>query len=171
MRTEVGMVFQQFNLFSHMTVLDNINLAQRLIRRRSRAECAKVSTGLLERVGIPEKAQSYPIQLSGGQQQRVAIARALAMQPKVMLFDEVTSALDPELVGEVLKVIRDLAQDGMTMILVTHEMHFARDVGDKLLFFDAGRILEQGEPKAVLDNPESERLKAFLKRFSATNYL
>ena len=170
-RQEVGMVFQSFNLFPHKTVVENVMTGPLRAKGVPRAEARSIAEALLAKVGLSAKLNELPANLSGGQQQRVAIARALAMQPKVMLFDEVTSALDPELVGEVLKVIRDLAQDGMTMILVTHEMHFARDVGDKLLFFDAGRILEQGEPKAVLDNPESERLKAFLKRFSATNYL
>jgi len=170
-RQEVGMVFQSFNLFPHKTVVENVMTGPLRAKGVPRAEARSIAEALLAKVGLSAKLNELPANLSGGQQQRVAIARALAMQPKVMLFDEVTSALDPELVGEVLKVIRDLAQDGMTMILVTHEMHFARDVGDKLLFFDAGRILEQGEPRAILDNPESERLKAFLTRFSATNYL
>ena len=170
-RQEVGMVFQSFNLFPHKTVVENVMTGPLRAKGMPRAESRSIAEALLAKVGLSAKLNELPANLSGGQQQRVAIARALAMQPKVMLFDEVTSALDPELVGEVLKVIRDLAQDGMTMILVTHEMHFARDVGDKLLFFDAGRILEQGEPRAILDNPESERLKAFLTRFSATNYL
>jgi ABC-type polar amino acid transport system ATPase subunit len=170
-RQEVGMVFQSFNLFPHRTVLQNVMTGPLRAKGTARAEARAIAEALLVKVGLSAKLDELPANLSGGQQQRVAIARALAMQPKVMLFDEVTSALDPELVGEVLRVIRDLAQDGMTMILVTHEMHFARDVGDKLLFFDAGHILEQGEPKAVLDNPESERLKSFLTRFSATNYL
>ena len=141
-RTEVGMVFQQFNLFSHMTVLDNINLAQRLIRKRSREECTKVSMGLLERVGIPEKAQSYPIQLSGGQQQRVAIARALAMNPQIMLFDEPTSALDPEMIKEVLDVMLDLAQEGMTMVVVSHEMGCARAAAQRVILLADGEIVE-----------------------------
>ena len=170
-RQEVGMVFQSFNLFPHKTVVENVMTGPLRAKGMPRAEARSIAEALLAKVGLSAKLNELPANLSGGQQQRVAIARALAMQPKVMLFDEVTSALDPELVGEVLKVIRDLAQDGMTMILVTHEMHFARDVGDKLLFFDAGRILEQGEPRAILDNPESERLKSFLTRFSATNYL
>ncbi len=161
-RTEVGMVFQQFNLFSHMTVLDNINLAQRLIRKRSRAECTKVSTGLLERVGIPEKAQSYPMQLSGGQQQRVAIARALAMNPKIMLFDEPTSALDPEMIKEVLDVMIDLAQEGMTMVVVSHEMGFARAAAQRVILMADGEIVEQGSPDQVFEHPQHERTKAFL---------
>ena len=170
-RQEVGMVFQSFNLFPHKSVVENVMTGPVRAKGMPKAEARSIAEALLAKVGLSAKLNELPANLSGGQQQRVAIARALAMQPRVMLFDEVTSALDPELVGEVLKVIRDLAQDGMTMILVTHEMHFARDVGDKLLFFDAGRILEQGAPKEVLDNPQSERLKSFLRRFSATNYL
>jgi polar amino acid transport system ATP-binding protein len=161
-RTEVGMVFQQFNLFSHMTVLDNINLAQRLIRKRSREECTKVSTELLERVGIPEKAQSYPIQLSGGQQQRVAIARALAMNPKIMLFDEPTSALDPEMIKEVLDVMLDLAREGMTMVVVSHEMGFARAAAHRVILMADGEIVEQGSPDQVFENPRHERTRQFL---------
>jgi polar amino acid transport system ATP-binding protein len=161
-RTEVGMVFQQFNLFSHMTVLDNINLAQRLIRKRPREECTKVSMALLERVGIPEKAQSYPIQLSGGQQQRVAIARALAMNPKIMLFDEPTSALDPEMIKEVLDVMLDLAHEGMTMVVVSHEMGFARAAAHRVILMADGEIVEQGSPEQVFEHPEHERTKAFL---------
>ena len=137
----------------------------------SRDEARNLAERLLFKVGLSEKLEAYPTNLSGGQQQRVAIARALAMQPEVMLFDEVTSALDPELVGEVLRVIRDLANEGMTMVLVTHEMYFAREVGDKILFFDAGRIVEQGVPKQVLDDPQSDRLKMFLRRFSEKNFL
>ncbi len=170
-RQEVGMVFQSFNLFPHKSVVENVMVGPVRAKGMARKQARAIAEGLLAKVGLSSKLDELPGRLSGGQQQRVAIARALAMQPKVMLFDEVTSALDPELVGEVLKVIRELAQDGMTMILVTHEMHFARDVGDKLLFFDAGRILEQGKPKDVLDTPQSDRLKAFLRRFSATNYL
>ena len=161
-RTEVGMVFQQFNLFSHLTVLDNINLAQRLIRKRSREECTKVSRQLLERVGIPEKAESYPIQLSGGQQQRVAIARALAMNPKIMLFDEPTSALDPEMIKEVLDVMLDLAKEGMTMVVVSHEMGFARAAAHRVILMADGEIVEQGSPDQVFEHPQHERTKAFL---------
>jgi polar amino acid transport system ATP-binding protein len=170
-RQRVGMVFQSFNLFPHKTVVANVMTGPMRAKGMARAEARSIAETLLAKVGLSNKLDAYPANLSGGQQQRVAIARALAMQPEVMLFDEVTSALDPELVGEVLRVIRELAQDGMTMILVTHEMHFARDVGDKILFFDAGTIVEQGQPKAVLDNPQSDRLKAFLRRFSEKNYL
>jgi polar amino acid transport system ATP-binding protein len=170
-RQRVGMVFQSFNLFPHKTVIQNVMAGPQLAKGMSRAQARPLAEALLAKVGLEGKLDAYPISLSGGQQQRVAIARALAMEPEVMLFDEVTSALDPELVGEVLKVIRDLAHDGMTMVIVTHEMHFARDVGDKLLFFDAGTIVEQGSPKSVLDNPQSDRLKSFLRRFSESNYL
>ncbi|MEP6608378.1 MAG: amino acid ABC transporter ATP-binding protein [Burkholderiaceae bacterium] len=170
-RQKVGMVFQSFNLFPHKTVVENVMTGPIRAKGMARAEGRSIAESLLAKVGLSDKLNELPANLSGGQQQRVAIARALAMQPNVMLFDEVTSALDPELVGEVLKVIRELALDGMTMILVTHEIHFARDVGDKLLFIDSGTILEQGQPKGVLDNPESDRLKAFLTRFSRTNYL
>jgi polar amino acid transport system ATP-binding protein len=170
-RQRVGMVFQSFNLFPHKTVVENVMTGPIRAKGTARAEARSLAEALLAKVGLSNKLDAYPATLSGGQQQRVAIARALAMQPEVMLFDEVTSALDPELVGEVLKVIRELADDGMTMILVTHEIHFARDVGDKLLFFDSGTILEQGQPRAVLDNPQSDRLKGFLRRFSEANYL
>jgi polar amino acid transport system ATP-binding protein len=163
-RQQIGMVFQQFNLFPHLTVMDNLTLAARRIRRRPRAEAEQRARTLLERVGLAEKAGQHPHQLSGGQQQRVAIARALMMEPHVMLFDEVTSALDPELVGEVLIVMRDLARDGMTMIVVTHEMQFAREVGDRVVFMDEGRIVEEGEPTSVLDRPREERTKRFLRR-------
>jgi len=170
-RQRVGMVFQSFNLFPHKTVVENVMTGPVRAKGMPRGEARAIAETLLAKVDLSNKLDAYPANLSGGQQQRVAIARALAMQPDVMLFDEVTSALDPELVGEVLHVIRDLAQEGMTMVLVTHEMHFARDVGDRILFFDAGAIVEQGEPAAVLDNPQSERLRAFLRRFSERNYL
>ena len=164
-RQRIGMVFQQFNLFPHLTVMDNLTLATRRIRKRPKAEAEERGRELLERVGLSEKAGQHPHQLSGGQQQRVAIARALMMEPHVMLFDEVTSALDPELVGEVLIVMRDLARDaGMTMLVVTHEMQFAREVGDRLIFMDEGQIVEQGVPAAVLDNPQQERTRRFLRR-------
>ena len=170
-RQRVGMVFQSFNLFPHKTVVENVMTGPVRAKGMPRAEARGIAEALLAKVGLSNKLDAHPANLSGGQQQRVAIARALAVQPEVMLFDEVTSALDPELVGEVLHVIRDLAEDGMTMILVTHEMHFARDVGDRILFFDAGTIVEQGEPEAVLDHPQSERLRSFLRRFSERNYL
>ena len=163
-RQRVGIVFQQFNLFPHLKAIDNLTLAARRIRRVPRAEAETRAHELLERVGLDGKAQSYPHQLSGGQQQRVAIARALMMEPRVMLFDEVTSALDPELVGEVLVVMRDLARSGMTMLVVTHEMQFAREVGDRVLFMDEGRIVEQGRPADVLDRPKEERTRRFLRR-------
>jgi polar amino acid transport system ATP-binding protein len=164
-RQRIGIVFQQFNLFPHLTVLDNLTLAARRIRKFPRAEAELRARKLLETVGLPEKASQHPHQLSGGQQQRVAIARALMMSPTVMLFDEVTSALDPELVGEVLVVMRDLARGhGMTMLVVTHEMQFAREVGDRLIFMDGGRIVEQGLPADVLDNPREERTRRFLRR-------
>jgi polar amino acid transport system ATP-binding protein len=163
-RTRIGMVFQQFNLFPHLTVMDNLTLATRRIRRQSREVAEARARELLERVGLAEKAGQHPHQLSGGQQQRVAIARALMMDPHVMLFDEVTSALDPELVGEVLIVMRDLARDGMTMLVVTHEMQFAREVGDRLVFMDEGRIVEEGIPADVLDRPREERTRRFLRR-------
>jgi ABC-type polar amino acid transport system ATPase subunit len=163
-RQRVGMVFQQFNLFPHLRVIDNLTLAARRVKRIPKEEAERRAQALLARVGLEEKARQYPHQLSGGQQQRVAIARALVMEPHVMLFDEVTSALDPELVGEVLVVIRDLARDGMTMLVVTHEMQFARDVGDRLIFMDEGRIVEQGRPSDVLDSPKEERTRRFLRR-------
>ena len=164
-RQRIGMVFQQFNLFPHLTVMDNLTLAARRIRKRPRREAEERAVDLLTRVGLPEKAGQHPHQLSGGQQQRVAIARALMMEPHVMLFDEVTSALDPELVGEVLIVMRDLARDmGMTMLVVTHEMQFAREVGDRLVFMDEGRIVEEGDPATVLDSPREERTRRFLSR-------
>ena len=163
-RQQIGMVFQQFNLFPHLTVLDNLTLAARRIRKLSRNEAEARAHILLAQVGLEEKAHQHPHQLSGGQQQRVAIARALMMVPHVMLFDEVTSALDPELVGEVLVVMRDLARDGMTMLVVTHEMQFAREVGDRLVFMDEGKIVEQGVPADVLDQPQEERTRQFLRR-------
>jgi ABC-type polar amino acid transport system ATPase subunit len=163
-RTRIGMVFQQFNLFPHLTVMDNLTLATRRIRRQPRDVAETRARELLARVGLSEKADQHPHQLSGGQQQRVAIARALMMDPHVMLFDEVTSALDPELVGEVLIVMRDLARDGMTMLVVTHEMQFAREVGDRLVFMDEGRIVEEGVPADVLDRPREERTRRFLRR-------
>jgi polar amino acid transport system ATP-binding protein len=165
LRTETAMVFQQFNLFPHMTALRNITFGPMKVRKMPKAQAEENARKLLARVGLAEKADSYPSQLSGGQQQRVAIARALAMEPKVILFDEVTSALDPELVGEVLEVMTDLAEShGVTMIVVTHEMGFARDVADRIVFMDGGVVVEQGDPRKVLDNPESERLQAFLRR-------
>lgn len=163
-REEVGMVFQRFNLFPHMTVLDNITLAPMKVRKIARSKAEQTAQDLLDRVGLGDKAYAYPNQLSGGQQQRVAIARALAMQPKVMLFDEPTSALDPEMVGEVLDVMQRLAEIGMTMVIVTHEMGFAREVGTRLLFVDGGYIVEQGHPKEVFENPKEERTKLFLSK-------
>jgi ABC-type polar amino acid transport system ATPase subunit len=163
-RQRIGIVFQQFNLFPHLKVIDNLTLAARRVRKIPRAEAGSRALELLRLVGLEDKARQYPHQLSGGQQQRVAIARALMMAPHVMLFDEVTSALDPELVGEVLIVMRDLARTGMTMIVVTHEMQFARDVGDHLIFIDEGRIVEQGKPADVLDHPKEERTLRFLRR-------
>ncbi|OJY40674.1 MULTISPECIES: amino acid ABC transporter ATP-binding protein [unclassified Pseudonocardia] len=163
-RRDIGMVFQRFNLFPHMTAAENVMEAPRTVRRESKTKARERAVALLERVGLVEKCDSYPAQLSGGQQQRVAIARALAMEPKLMLFDEPTSALDPELVGEVLDVMRGLARDGMTMIVVTHEMGFAREVGDTLVFMDEGRIVEAGNPRDVLTNPREERTKAFLSK-------
>ena len=163
-RKEVGMVFQRFNLFPHMTVLQNIMLAPIKVRHMEKGETEKLARTLLARVGLADKAESYPEQLSGGQQQRVAIARALAMKPKVMLFDEPTSALDPEMVGEVLDVMKALAKEGMTMVIVTHEMGFAREVGDRVLFVDDGRIIEQGTPAEVFEHPQEERTKNFLSK-------
>jgi ABC-type polar amino acid transport system ATPase subunit len=163
-RQRIGIVFQQFNLFPHLKAIDNLTLAARRIKKMSRQAAEARAHELLVMVGLEEKAHQYPHQLSGGQQQRVAIARALMMNPHVMLFDEVTSALDPELVGEVLVVMRDLAQMGMTMLVVTHEMHFARDVGDRVVFMDGGRIVEEGRPADMLDRPKEERTKRFLRR-------
>ena len=163
-RSEIGMVFQQFNLFPHLTVLENITLAPRFVRRQARREAEENALQLLERVGIPEQARKYPGQLSGGQQQRVAIARALAMQPKIMLFDEPTSALDPEMIKEVLDVMKELAQTGITMLCVTHEMGFAREVADRVVLFDEGRIVEMGTPEHFFTNPQHERTKLFLSQ-------
>ena len=163
-RREVGMVFQSFNLFPHMTILNNLMLAQRLVRKTPKAEARELAMHYLERVKIPEQAAKYPIQLSGGQQQRVAIARALCMKPAVMLFDEPTSALDPEMINEVLEVMVDLAKEGMTMICVTHEMGFARSVADRVIFMDAGEIVEEAEPATFFSAPKSERTKLFLSQ-------
>ena len=161
-RTEVGMVFQQFNLFPHLSVLDNITLAQRIIRKRPKEEALKISRDLLIKVGIPEKEKAYPGQLSGGQQQRVAIARALAMNPKIMLFDEPTSALDPEMIQEVLDVMLQLAREGMTMVVVSHEMGFARAAAHRVILMDSGQIIEEGPPDVLFTHPTNERTKAFL---------
>ena len=163
-RENIGMVFQRFNLFPHMTVLENIVLAPTKVLKISREEAISTAMDLLQRVGLKEKANSYPSQLSGGQQQRVAIARALAMKPKVMLFDEPTSARDPEMVTEVSDVMKSLANQGMTMVVVTHEMGFAREVGDRVLFVDEGRIIEEGTPKEIFENPKQERTKLFLSK-------
>lgn len=163
-RTEVGMVFQQFNLFPHLSVLDNVTLAPMKVRNASRANAKQTANRLLERVGIADQASKYPGQLSGGQQQRVALARALAMEPRLMLFDEPTSALDPEMIGEVLDAMRELARDGMTMVIVTHEMNFAREVADRVIYIHQGEIVEQGTPKDVFDNPQNERTQSFLSR-------
>ena len=163
-RAEVGMVFQSFNLFPHMNVLRNITLAPVLVKGISEDQALKEALALLERVGLSEKAEAYPSQLSGGQQQRVAIARALAMRPQVMLFDEPTSALDPEMIGEVLDVMKDLVSDGMTMVVVTHEMGFAREVADRVLFMDGGVIVEENTPSELFSNPQNPRTKAFLSK-------
>ena len=163
-RAEVGMVFQQFNLFPHKTVLENLTLAQRVVRKRSRKDASEKARTLLSKVGIAEKESEYPSRLSGGQQQRVAIARALAMEPKIMLFDEPTSALDPEMVGEVLDVMKQLAREGMTMCVVTHEMGFAREVADRVLFMDEGKLVEEGTPEHFFTNPTEERTKLFLSQ-------
>ena len=162
LRSQVGMVFQHFNLFPHKSVLENIILGPMKVKKMSKDEAVKIAMDLLQKVGLSDKADAYPSSLSGGQQQRVAISRALAMSPKVMLFDEPTSALDPELVGEVLAVMKDLANTGMTMVVVTHEMGFAKEVGDRVIFFDQGIIMEEGEPVEMFANPKSERLKTFL---------
>lgn len=164
LREEIGMVFQKFNLFPRKTVLQNIMLAPVLLKKKNKHECKDIAMELLRKVGLEDKADAYPNFLSGGQQQRVAIARALAMEPKVLLFDEPTSALDPELVGDVLQVMKDLAKEGMTMIIVTHEMGFAREVADKVVFMDGGYILEEGDPKQVFNNPKHDRTKSFLAR-------
>jgi general L-amino acid transport system ATP-binding protein len=163
-RAEIGMVFQQFNLFPHLTVLENVSLGPRRVRSWPRQKAEKVAMDLLERVEIPEQAHKYPSQLSGGQQQRVAIARALAMQPKVMLFDEPTSALDPEMITEVLDVMMELAKSGMTMLVVTHEMGFARAVADRLCFFDYGKIIEMGTTEELFDHPKEDRTRQFLSQ-------
>jgi len=163
-RAEVGMVFQQFNLFPHKSVLENVTLAQRVVRNRNRAASELKARQLLAKVGIAEKESEYPSHLSGGQQQRVAIARALAMEPKVMLFDEPTSALDPEMVGEVLDVMKQLAREGMTMVVVTHEMGFAREVADRVLFMDSGKLIEEGTPEHFFTSPQEERTKLFLSQ-------
>ena len=166
LRSEIGMVFQRFNLFPHKTVLVNVMLAQVLVRKKSKDASEKLAKEIIERVGLSDKLDVYPSKLSGGQQQRVAIARALAMEPEIMLFDEPTSALDPELVGEVLGVMKDLARSGMTMLVVTHEMEFARKVGTRLLFIDQGKISEDGPPNELLSNPPSQRLRDFLQHVS-----
>jgi general L-amino acid transport system ATP-binding protein len=163
-RSEVGMVFQQFNLFPHLKVIDNVTLAPIWVRKWPKAKAEAIAMELLERVGIPEQAQKYPGQLSGGQQQRVAIARSLAMQPKIMLFDEPTSALDPEMIKEVLDVMKKLAESGMTMLVVTHEMAFAREVADRMIFFDQGLIVEQGTPEQIFTAPQEDRTKLFLSQ-------
>ncbi|MGE4497325.1 MAG: amino acid ABC transporter ATP-binding protein [Deferribacterales bacterium] len=164
LREDVGMVFQSFNLFPHKTVLGNITLAPLKVKKMKEAEAVKIAENLLAKVGLADKRDSYPSQLSGGQQQRVAIARALAMRPKVMLFDEPTSALDPEMIGEVLDVIKTLAKEGMTMVVVTHEMGFAREVSDRVVFMDEGLKIEENTPEAIYNNPQNERLKKFLSQ-------
>ncbi len=163
-RTRIGMVFQQFNLFPHLNVLDNLVLAQRRAKKRGKAEARRIALVNLEKVGLADRTDAFPIQLSGGQQQRVAIARALSMDPDMMLFDEPTSALDPELVGDVLEVMRRLVDEGMTMMVVTHEMGFAREVGDRVVFMDGGVVVEQGKPDDVLGNPQHERTQGFLSK-------
>ena len=164
LRLDVGMVFQQFNLFPHLSVINNITLAQKVVRKRSEAEAREKALELLEMVGLTDKAESFPAQLSGGQKQRVAIARALAMDPKIMLFDEVTSALDPEMIGEVLEVMKALAAGGMTMVVVSHEIGFTREVADRVVFMDNGKIIESGPPSAVIDNPREKRTQDFLSK-------
>lgn len=164
LRLEIGMVFQQFNLFPHLNVIDNIVLAQKVVRKWSKEKAYKKGIDLLRAVGLEDKEVAFPAQLSGGQQQRVAIVRALAMEPKIMLFDEVTSALDPEMIGEVLEVIKNLSAEGMTMLVVTHEIGFAREVGDRVIFMDEGKIVEMGKPSQILDNPVERRTKEFLAK-------
>jgi polar amino acid transport system ATP-binding protein len=161
-REEVGMVFQQFNLFPHLTAMENITLAPRVVKKMKKEEAEEIAQRLLDRVGLGDRGGSYPSQLSGGQQQRIAIARALAMKPKIMLFDEPTSALDPEMIGEVLDVMKNLAKEGMTMVVVTHEMGFAREVADRIVFMDDGSIIEMGPPEEIFNNPKNDRLKQFL---------
>ena len=163
-RAEMGMVFQSFNLYPHLNILGNVTIAQKLVRKRNKKQSEEIAMKLLEKVGIADKAHAYPSNLSGGQQQRVAIARALAMDPKIMLFDEPTSALDPEMIGEVLDVMKALAKEGMTMVCVTHEMGFAREVGSRVIFMDEGAIVEEGTPDKFFDNPEHERTKMFLSQ-------
>ena len=163
-RQEIGMVFQSFNLFAHLTVLDNLMLAQRIIRKRNPEESRKIALELLKKVGIPEKLNAYPLQISGGQQQRVAIARALAMNPHIMLFDEPTSALDPEMIKEVLDVMMELAKEGMTMVVVSHEMGFARAAANRIIFMDEGQIIEEGPPDIIFSHPSQERTKRFLSK-------
>jgi general L-amino acid transport system ATP-binding protein len=163
-RSEIGMVFQSFNLFPHLTVLQNVTLAPRNVRKWPKAQAEQKGTSLLEKVGIPEQAHKYPAQLSGGQQQRVAIARALAMEPKIMLFDEPTSALDPEMIKEVLDAMKELARSGMTMVVITHEIGFAREVADRVLFFDEGQLIEEGTPSRFFSQPQHERTKLFLSQ-------
>lgn len=162
--TDLGMVFQRFNLFPHLTVLENVSIAPKIVRKQSDQEIKDIAMNLLKMVGLEDKKDEYPSRLSGGQQQRVAIARALAMRPKIMLFDEPTSALDPELVGEVLEVMKKLAKEGMTMIVVTHEMGFAKEVGTRVIFMDEGRIVEEGKPTEFFENPKEDRAKAFLNK-------
>jgi polar amino acid transport system ATP-binding protein len=164
MRQKLGMVFQQFNLFPHMTVLENINIAPKRLRGKAKSDADQLGKELLDKVGLSDKADVYPDNLSGGQKQRAAIARALAMEPAIMLFDEPTSALDPEMVGDVLAVMKDLAKEGMTMVIVTHEMGFAREVADRVIFMDGGYIVEEGNPEELFGNPQHERTKAFLSK-------
>ncbi len=161
-REEMGMVFQSFNLFNNLNILDNITLAPTLVKKMEKAKAEEKARELLARVGLPDKAEAFPKSLSGGQKQRIAIARALAMNPKVMLFDEPTSALDPEMVGEVLDIMKDLAREGMTMVVVTHEMGFAREVGDRIIFMDGGYVVEEGSPEEIFGNPQNDRTKDFL---------